>query len=227
MSRFSISVIIPTLNEEENIEALLKYLHQLDSTLELIVADAGSLDRTIEKAQSLSKIVHSTRGRGIQMNAGASAATGDILWFIHADCRPHLQSILAMQQVLTDDSIVGGAFEYRLNHPGFKFRLAETLSNYKNRLLKLLFGDMGIFVRGEIFEKIGGYKKIPLMEDMDFCNRLKRLGKIVILPYKMDTSARRWMEEGYILNSIRSWTFQIAWALGASPYKLARWYRFK
>ena len=227
MKRLSISVIIPTLNEQENIETLISYLHRLDSALELIIADAGSVDRTVEKARNLSKVIHSARGRGVQMNEGAKAATGDILWFIHADCRPHPASIDAMAQALANENIIGGAFEYRLNQPGFKFRLAENLSNYKNRLLKLLFGDMGIFVRREIFEKMGGYKEIPLMEDMDFSKRLKKRGKIVILPQRMNTSARRWIEDGYLLNSIRSWTFQSAWALGTSPYKLARWYRFK
>ena len=135
MKRLSISVIIPTLNEQENIETLISYLHRLDSALELIIADAGSVDRTVEKARNLSKVIHSARGRGVQMNEGAKAATGDILWFIHADCRPHPASIDAMAQALANENIIGGAFEYRLNQPGFKFRLAENLSNYKNRLL--------------------------------------------------------------------------------------------
>lgn len=227
MPRYSISAIIPTLNEEQNIQSLLNYLHELESDLELIVADAGSTDNTVVKAQNLGKVVHSATGRGVQMNEGAKVATGDVLWFIHADCRPHVNAVHAMQNALADQQIVGGGFEYRLNHPGFKFRLAEKLSNYKNRLLKLLFGDMGIFVQREIFERMGGYKEIPLMEDMDFSKRLKQYGKIVILPNRMDTSARRWIEDGYLLNSIRSWIFQSAWALGASPHTLAKWYRFK
>jgi GT2 family glycosyltransferase len=82
-------------------------------------------------------------------------------------------------------------------------------------------------VRQEIFERMAGYHEIPLMDDMDFSRRLKRYGKIVILPQRINTSARRWLEDGYILNSIRSWAFQSAWALGASPHLLAKWYRFK
>ena len=227
MNRFSISAVIPTLNEQENIKSLLNYLGQLDYTLELVVADGGSIDETIIESEGLSRVVHSARGRGAQMNAGASVASGDVLWFLHADCRPHPDSVQAMKQALSDQAIVGGGFEYNLDHPGFRFRLVEFLSNRKNRRLKWLFGDMGIFVRREIFEQMGGYKEIPLMEDMDFSKRLKQYGKILILPQRMKTSARRWIEEGYVLNSLRSWVFQSAWALGASPDKLARFYRFK
>ena len=227
VSTYSISVIIPTLNEAQNIERLLSYLHQLDSTLELIVSDAGSADNTVEQAKYVSKVVHSARGRGIQMNEGAKAATGDVLWFIHADCFPPSDSVNAIRQALIDPEVVGGGFEYSLNHPAFRFRVIEVLSNRKNRMLKLLYGDMGIFVRREIFNQMGGYEEIPLMEDMDFSKRLKQYGKITILPQRMTTSARRWIEDGFVLNSIRSWLFQIAWALGASPYKLAKWYRFK
>ncbi len=227
MNDFSISVIIPTLNEAGNIESLLGYLRQLNINMELIVVDAHSQDLTVALAAKLSRVIQSPPGRGIQMNHGAEVARGDVLWFLHADCRPHPDSVQAMKQALSDPIVVGGGFEYSLDHPGFRFRVVEFLSNRKNRLLKWLFGDMGIFVRREIFEQMDGYKEIPLMEDMDFSRRLQRYGKIVILPQRINTSARRWLEEGYILNSLRSWTFQSTWALGASPHLLAKWYRFK
>lgn len=222
-----LSIIIPTLNEAENIHNLLCYLRKLDSQAELIVADGGSSDDTVKKVGSLARIVSAPLGRGAQMNAGARIASGEIFWFIHADCRPHPDSIPAMRSALTDTRIIGGGFRYSLDISGFRFRLSETMSNLKNRVLKLLFGDMGIFIRRELFVKIGGYKEIPLMEDMDICRRLKKMGRIVILPVVMETSARRWVEEGWAKNSIRSWLLQSAWALGASPTFLARWYRFK
>lgn len=227
INNVSISVIIPTLNEEQNIVSLLDYLKQMDTDLQLIIADGNSNDKTVDLARQLCLAVQSSPGRGVQMNAGANAATGDILWFLHADCRPHPDSILAMKQALSDPKIVGGGFEYNLNHPDFRFRLVEFLSNRKNRLLKWLFGDMGIFVRQEIFERMTGYSEIPLMEDMDFSKRLKQYGQIVILPQRINTSARRWIEEGYLFNSLRSWILQSAWAMGASPHLLAKWYRFK
>jgi len=171
--------------------------------------------------------VESPRGRGVQMNRGAAVAQGQVLWFLHADCRPHPHSVQLIGEALSDPEVVGGGFEYALDHPGLRFRLIEFLSNRKNRLLGWLFGDMGIFVRRDIFEQMQGYKEIPLMEDMDFSKRLKTLGKVVILPQRIMTSSRRWLEEGYLLNSLRSWALQGAWVLGASPHTLAKWYRFK
>lgn len=227
MSALSVSIIIPSLNEAPNIARLLRYLREIAPGAELIVSDGDSADETVNIARPLAKCIVSTRGRGSQMNAGAKAADGDILWFIHADCMPHGQSIRALQDALADKSIVGGGFEYSLDSPGFRFRLVERLSNGKNRLLKLLYGDMGIFVRRDVFERIGGFRDIPLMEDMDFSRRLKKVGGIAILPFTMKTSARRWTEEGWAKNSVRSWLLQSAWALGFSPHNLARWYRFK
>lgn len=221
-----ISIIIPTLNEEENIVPLLNYLAGLDPQIELIVVDGYSIDKTAEQASDVAKVLQCERGRGRQMNAGAAVASGEILWFLHADCFPHRDSAKTIRQALEDHKIIGGAFEYNLDHPGIFFRLTECISNRKNRLLKLFFGDMGIFVRRETFWKVGGFKDIPLMEDMDFCNRLKEQGEVIILPLRIKTSARRWREEGIIKNMVRNWILQIAWSCGASAEKLARYYHF-
>ncbi len=221
------SIIIPTLNEAQLIEKLLLDLKEFAPEAELIVVDGHSSDRTFEIARPLARTVLSPRGRGAQMNAGAREATGQVLWFLHADCRPHPDSLTAIQVALSDESIVGGGFQYNLDSPGIHYRLAERLSNHKNRILKLFYGDMGIFVRANVFWRMGGYKEVPLMEDMDFSRRLKRMGKTTILPLTMRTSARRWRREGWLKNIIRNWLLQIAWAAGVSPNILAKWYRFK
>lgn len=223
---FKISVVIPTLNEGSNIEELIHLLNQLDEELEIIVSDGNSSDDTISRAEPFAKIVQGPRGRGVQMNAGARIGSGDILWFLHADCRPHPDSVIIMRRALTDSRVVGGAFEYNLNYPGLFFRLTEITSNGKNRILNLIYGDMGIFVRRTVFEKMGGYSEIPLMEDMDLCRRLKQYGEIVILPYRTDTSARRWIEEGILKNLLRNYALQLAWAIGVSPDTLAKRYPF-
>lgn len=223
----SVSIIIPTLNEAGNIGPLLDYLSEMDPEAELIVSDANSADGTADRGKPLAQVILAPPGRGAQMNAGARVASGDVLWFLHADCRPHPESMRALRSALRNNSVAGGGFEYDLDCPDFRFRLAVALSNFKNRMFKLLYGDMGIFVRKEVFENMEGYKEIPLMEDMDFSRRLKKKGRVVIIPLKMMTSARRWIDEGWLKNSVRSWLLQSAWALGVSPFTLAKWYKFK
>jgi len=223
----SISVIIPTLNEEKNITSALSYFTSLNPSLELIVTDGGSKDNKVVLSHSLAQVIDASPGRGAQINAGVQAASGDVLWFLHADCRSHEKSIEAMLKALADEKVVGGVFEYSLDDERPFFRLVEFFSNRKNHLLKLFYGDMGIFVQHQTFDAMGGYREIPLMEDMDFCKRLKTFGNIRILPYRIITSARRWHEEGIVKNITRNWALQIAWALGTSPEKLAIWYRFR
>lgn len=223
----NLSVILPTRNEGKNIRSLLRYLKELDDNLELIVADGGSHDNTIEEAKSYAKTIRAPRGRGAQMNAGVKISAGDVLWFLHADCRPHLESIRTIEKTLSDLEIVGGAFDYSLDGSQLYYRIVEFFSNRKNHLLRLFYGDMGIFVRRNIFFSMGGYAEIPLMEDMDFCKRLKKKGKIVILPQRIMTSTRRWTEEGAFKNVVRNWVLQIAWTCGASPETLSKFYQFK
>lgn len=222
----TISIIIPTQNEEAHIKTLLNSLNNLGAFFEIIVVDGHSTDQTAALAGKFAKVIFSDLGRGRQMNVGAKEASGEVLWFIHADCLPHQQSVPAIKNILSDPEVVGGGFEYNLTAPGWMLRLSEFLSNRKNHLLQLIYGDMGIFVRREIFEKIGGYKEIPLMEDMEFCKDLKKEGKIVILPQRIDTSARRWLEEGIYKNMVRNWLLQIVWKLGAKPEFLAKFYPF-
>ncbi|MBD3287283.1 glycosyltransferase [candidate division KSB1 bacterium] len=222
-----ISIIIPTLNEAENISMNLAYLSEIAGDAELIVADANSSDNTIGAVGKMAQVIFSKRGRGAQMNAGAKVACGDVLWFIHADCRPHPESVPAMFAALKDQNIAGGAFEYNLNHKGLFYRLVEFNSNLKNHIFKKIFGDMGIFVRKTVFLKMNGFKDIPLMEDVDFCRRLKKMGNIVILPQQIETSARRWEQEGLLYNLVRNWILQIAYMWGVSPDTLSKWYHFR
>jgi rSAM/selenodomain-associated transferase 2 len=222
----TVSVIVPTLNEEDEIISFLEHTSDLAPRLEVIVADGGSTDSTVRAAGQMARVISAPRGRGAQMNAGAGEASGDVLWFLHADTRPHPGSIPAMLSALDDESVVGGAFEYNLDHPSVFFRITENVSNRKNQACGLFFGDMGIFVRREVFERMGGFRELPLMEDMDFCARLKKLGRITIVPLRIETSVRRWLKEGIAKNLVRNWVLQILWKLGVSPHTLARWYSF-
>ena len=222
----SVSVIVPTLNEEEEISSFLEYISSLEPELQIVVADGGSSDGTVEIATPLASVISAPRGRGAQMNAGAREASGDVLWFLHADTRPDAGSLQAMRGVLENPEVVGGAFEYNLDHPGRFFRVTENVSNRKNQACRLFFGDMGIFVRRTTFERMGGFREYPLMEDMDLCKRLKEQGKIEIIPLRINTSVRRWLDEGILKNLVRNWVLQLLWKLGVSPHTLARWYSF-
>ncbi len=194
--------------------------------MEIIVVDGGSTDGTIEIAAAHVRVYKAPRGRGIQMNTGTRFARGDVYWFIHADCFPHSNSLNAILQTLKNRHIAGGGFEYILDSPGWIYRISEILSNRKNRKLNWLFGDMGIFVRKEVFDQMGGFRSYEVLEDMDFCKRLKNHGMITILPLPMTTSARRWKQEGPVKNITRNWFLQFAWSLGISPTWLAKWYQF-
>jgi rSAM/selenodomain-associated transferase 2 len=222
----SISIVIPALNEEDALKRLLPYLTETAPGCEIITSDGGSGDKSVCIASAYGKVVQGSRGRGAQMNAGARDAGGEILWFVHADCLPHPHAVKKIRTALESPGVVGGGFTYCLDVKGFRYRVAESLSNWKNRIFSLLYGDMGIFVRSIVFKKMGGYRDIPLMEDMDFSRRLKKQGEVVILPYTVRTSARRWLDDGYGKYVLRTWTLQAAWRVGVKPRFLARWYRF-
>jgi rSAM/selenodomain-associated transferase 2 len=212
------------LNEAGFIEKTCQHLMDMSTTAELIIVDGGSTDDTVTLGSHYGKVITSPRGRAIQMNSGARHATGEVYWFLHADCLPHPESVKKIQETVEADQVIAGAFEYRLDAEGSLYRISEYLSNRKNRILKLIYGDMGIFVKAPVFSQMGGFREIPIMEDIDFCKRIKPFGKIVILPYPMMTSARRWKQEGPVRNFLRNWMLQLGWAIGVSPKYLAKWY---
>jgi rSAM/selenodomain-associated transferase 2 len=219
-----ISIIVPALNEAQYIENICQRIHKIGNYRELLVVDGGSHDKTRQFAAHYATVLLSPQGRAIQMNTGAHLAKGDILWFLHADCLPHLNSIAAISNAIVNSKIVGGAFSYNLDADGYIYRLAEGLSNYKNQVFNLFYGDMGIFIRKKIFDEMGGYHEIPLMEDIDLCLRLRKIGKTIILPQRIITSARRWKRDGALKNIFRNWILQLGWKLGISPHYLVKFY---
>lgn len=222
----TLSIVVPVLNEAPRLAWLLPYLEAIAPEAQLIVVDGGSTDNSHDTALPFATVVDAPRGRGVQMNAGAAIAKGDVLWFLHADTHPRPDSVNALLLSMEKPKIVGGAFVYALDAPGFQYRLMEHCSNGKNRMFRQIYGDMGIFVRREVFNAMGGYSAMPLMEDMDFCRRLKKQGKVVILPQTIKTSARRWVEEGFIRYAVKTRLLQTAWRLGVPAQKLVRFYQF-
>jgi len=221
-----ISVIIPALNEGDNIRFCIEGVLNEGCDCEIIVADGGSKDKTAESAKSYPGVsfMQSRKGRGIQMNMGASVASGDILLFLHADTILETGWAAEILSVLEDTSISGGAFTFSIQSPLWKYRLVEAWVKLRCKLCSLPYGDQAIFVRKSAFDLIGGYRNIPLMEDVDFIGRLNKLGTIVILDKKAITSERRWSKEGLIKTAAMNQLIMLLYKFGVNPSRLARIY---
>lgn len=219
-----ISVIIPVLNEEYHIAECIKALKA--EACEIIIADGGSTDRTVKIASGFEgvKVVSTEKGRGIQMNKGAAAAGGNILLFLHADTVLEKGWPAAILSLLESNSISGGAFTFSIQSSEWKYRLVEGWVRLRSKLCLLPYGDQAIFARKSTFDKTGGYKNIPLLEDVDFITRLKKLGPISILDKKAVTSERRWKEKGLIRTMAINQLIMLLYKSGVNPCRLARIY---
>jgi rSAM/selenodomain-associated transferase 2 len=227
-----ISVIVPLFNEEKALPRFLEHLQRFQIR-EIVCMDGGSGDRSrdillgwTEHASEVSRrlVSSSLRGRALQMNGGAKRATGEILLFLHADSFLHPDALGAILTALKDASVVGGAFRLKIDSPNLFFRVIAGFVNARSLHFGLPYGDQGYFVRRDIFEKLGGFKNLPLMEDVDFIRRLKKEGRIVLLNEAVTTSPRRWTEEGYLYTTLRNFTLVALYFLGVHPEKLAQWY---
>jgi len=220
----NISVIIPVLNEEKNIAATLQSLARFAS-FEIIVVDGGSTDRTAEICQQFgAKVMVSARGRARQMNSAAKAASGDILLFLHADTTLPNSALDDIRLALGDSRYVGGRFDVELDGEHWMLKVIGAMINYRSRLSKVSTGDQAIFVRRFVFEQIGGYPDIPLMEDIAFCRTLRRTGEIACLKTRVKTSARRWEIDGVWRTILRMWALKLLYLAGVPPNRLKQYY---
>ena len=218
-----ISVVIPALNEAENILQTIESVRQQDGEAEIIVADGGSVDGTPEIARPHAQVTHSPRGRAVQMNTGARYATGDVLLFLHADSRVAPGALVKMRQTLDNPVIAGGSFTLVFDVDNVWLRFYTFCSTID--CLCFRYGDQGIFVRRAIFEQLGGYAEIPLMEDIDLMRRLPRYGRrALIRHYPVTTSARRFVEHGILRQEALNVALVAGWFLGVKPQTLAKWY---
>jgi rSAM/selenodomain-associated transferase 2 len=221
-----LSIVVPVLNEAENLERLLPELLAHGPELDIVVADAGSTDGTAAVARRFShvRLVESPRGRARQMNAGARAARGGALLFLHADTRLPAGATAAIARALGDPSVVGGRFDVRFTSARWPFRMIAALMNWRSRWSGIATGDQGIFVRRAAFDALGGYPDIPLMEDIELTRRLKRLGTIACLGARVTTSSRKWEREGIARTIVLMWTLRLLYFFGVSPARLVAWY---
>ena len=222
-TQMRISIIIPTLNEAERIEATIARARAL-GPYEIVVADGGSDDATRERASEADLVLQTPRGRAVQQNAGAAAARGEVLLFLHADCWLEPGALEAIESALADAPTVGGCFRQTIEAPGIAYRVLEFGNALRVRTLGWAYGDQGLFVRREVFTALGGFPELHLMEDLYFAKRLKRAGRSQLLAQRIHVSPRRWERTGVIRQTLRNWRLIALAHCGVSPERLARDY---
>ncbi len=225
----NISVIIPTLNEEFSIAKTLDALSRLVNISEIIIVDGGSLDKTLEiienykSSKEIRLIKTSEANRGKQLNEGTKNASGDIFWFVHADTRPVQGCGKQIKELMRYDEIVGGNFKIIFDGDGKWARFLSWLYP-QLRTIGLVYGDSAFFVRRETYEKIGGFRDLPLFEDVDLYKRLLKKGDFVYIDMPITTSSRRFENSSFLWTFVKWSIFQGLYWFGVPPKLLARKY---
>ena len=217
-----ISVIVPTLNEESHIEKTLQSVMKQEGDYELYVVDGGSTDNTVTIAKKYACVISSKRGRAIQMNAGAKLCKGDILLFLHADTLLPDNGFREIRKRTRDETVAGGSFYIAFDAENFILRGVSFITRFNFRLFH--FGDQGIFVRRDVFQKLHGYKEIPLMEDYDFYKRLREQGKVILIRMPVISSARRFIKKGVIRQLLINKFVVLAYWAGVDIQTIKRFY---
>ena len=224
--RLRISVVVPSWRDAENLAALLPELARQNGIAETIVVDAsgdGEAER-IALASGATFVPSPAPNRGEQMNLGAAAASGDVIVFLHSDTKLEEAHLAAIQAALADREVVGGAFFRKFDGRHPRLMWLESVARFLTSHGGTLYGDQSIFVRRDLFLELGGFAKIPLMEDVEFSRRLRSAGKIAVLDPPVQSSARRHLRKGAWRTSIQNGLFIVLYNLGVSPHTLHRWY---
>jgi rSAM/selenodomain-associated transferase 2 len=228
MTRPDFSIVVPVLYEEDTITGLLEHIRRIDvdERCEVIVVDGDPDCGTIGRVED--DRVHTLTSRpwrSRQMNAGAAAACGDTLIFLHADTRLPLTALADIDAVLRDDGCAGGAFRLVFDSDRWVYRLMSAFVTIRSRWNRLPFGDQSIFIRRKAFERMGGYREIPVMEDVELVRRLRRAGeRLTIVDSSVRTSCRRMEAEGLTKRVFQNWMMQTLYNAGVSPERLVKFY---
>jgi rSAM/selenodomain-associated transferase 2 len=220
------SIIMPVLNEAKVLEKQLAHLTQQCAPYdcELLIVDGGSKDETVEIAQHYGQVISSPRGRATQMNAGAAVSKGDVLLFLHADTRLPGEAFTAIERAFASPKVVAGAFQVCFNCDRWPYRLVAFTTNLRSRIRTVFTGDQAYFMRASSFRAVGGYPDQPLMEDLEIITRLRKIGRVVLLPQYVTTSARRHENIGLLRTVLFMWYLRTLYKFGVSPAQLQRMY---
>ncbi len=219
-----ISAIIPILNEGKILDQSLSQLKPQLQSHELIIVDGGSTDDSLLIAKKYGQVISSPQGRARQMNAGAAAATGNILLFLHADVWLDSGAIRGVESAIAAGNI-GGGFKQRIEGGHILYRMIERGANFRAHRLHMFYGDGGIFIRRPHFYQIGGFSNVPILEEMEFSRKLRSLGKTTLVEPGIHISSRRWKKNGIVRTTALNWLITALYSLGVTPFRLARLYR--
>jgi rSAM/selenodomain-associated transferase 2 len=219
-----ISVIIPTLNEAKILDQSLSRLSPQLKDHELIIVDGGSTDETPLIAKRYGRAIAAERGRARQSNAGAAAARGAILLFLHADVWLDTGALKGVETAISA-GYVGGAFKQRIEGDHPLYRLIESAANFRAKRMRIFYGDGGIFVRRTYFDQIGGFPDIPIMEEVRFSRKLCQHGEVTLVERGIHISARRWQQNGILRTTLTNWLITLLYLLRIPPNYLAKLYR--
>ena len=225
-----VSIIIPAYNEATSILSVLEPLKHVRGDFEVLVADGSSTDRTQEVVRQAAanfprplQLVESIRNRAIQCNRATEQATGDVFLFLHADILVPRETVESVEDSLHNPSVIGGNFQI-VFEGGTPIERFFTWCYRVRRPFGIYYGDSGVFVRRDVFERLGGFRPIPIMDDYEFVRRLERAGRTVCLNPPMLVSDRRWRVQG-LFRTLFSWVWiQTLYSLGVPAEHLARWY---
>jgi rSAM/selenodomain-associated transferase 2 len=220
-----ISVIVPVLNEEVNLSLISSHLRSLsDRGCEVIIVDGGSCDNTLAICFEITgNVIVSKPGRALQMNSGASIASGDVLIFLHADTYLPDNVVQVISESASSENF-WGRFDVRLSSERYVYRLIETMMNLRSCLTSIATGDQAIFIRKNLFHRIGGFPEIALMEDIEISCQLKKLSRAVCVKDKVVTSSRRWEKQGVLVTVLLMWKLRLYYFFGVSADRLNQQY---
>lgn len=213
------------LNESPVIAGTLDALRRRAPKAEIIVVDGGSSDASVAIVQTLRvTLISAPRGRARQMNAGAHASHGDALVFVHADTIVPRTFAADIASALSNPAVVGGRFDVKLDDRALPYRIIGAMISLRSRISRTGTGDQALFVRREVFDRLGGFPELELCEDLEFSRRLKRAGRVACLRTRVTTSARRWDRDGLVRTVVRMWMIRAMYLMGVPPARLKRMY---